>query len=230
MAKIVWILSTTFLHLVAPLAPILTWSSWPLLDSIESTLDGVAYCLFWLTMLAAVYWGIIKPLFNPGLETKKGGKCLCPETNWYVLRSEIFPNSAIAMAKKSSVNANGWPWKLPPEIIWSFSTKILGLSVTELISVKNVFVTNLIVSFVAPWTCGTQRNEYGSWTCCLSWLINWLSCKNSSTLLAVFNWPLCGRTKCTNSLNGSILPSKASKEIVAIKSDKYESLWDFIRL
>ena len=41
----------------------------------------------------------------------------------------------------------------------SSSIKILGLSVTELISVKKVFVTNLIVSLVAPRTCGIHLNE-----------------------------------------------------------------------
>jgi hypothetical protein len=61
----------------------------------------------------------------------------------------MFPNSDNAIAKKSNPKANGWPWKFPPEIISSSSTKILGLSVTELISVRNVFVTNLMVSFVA---------------------------------------------------------------------------------
>jgi hypothetical protein len=41
--------------LMAALAPMLTWSSWPLEDTIESTEAGVQYCLFWLTIEAAVY-------------------------------------------------------------------------------------------------------------------------------------------------------------------------------
>mgnify|MGYP000683722960 FL=1 len=75
----------------------------------ESTLAGVANCLFALTILAAVYCGIIKPEFNPGLFTKKTGNPRSPETNWKVLRSEIFPNSAIAIFKKSKAKAKGCP-------------------------------------------------------------------------------------------------------------------------
>ena len=47
----------------------------------------------------------------------------------------------------------------------SSSGKMVGLSVTELISVSNTEDTYLIASFVAPCTCGTQRKEYGSCTC-----------------------------------------------------------------
>jgi hypothetical protein len=42
-------------------------------------LEGVANCLFWLAILAAVYCGIIKPEFKPGLSTKKAGKLRNPE-------------------------------------------------------------------------------------------------------------------------------------------------------
>ncbi len=102
-------LSTTLLHLVAALAPILTWSSWLLLLGMVSTDDGVQSCLFSLTIPAAVYWGIIKPEFSPGLETKNAGKPLCPLISWYVLLSEMLASSLIAIAKKSKVMANGCP-------------------------------------------------------------------------------------------------------------------------
>jgi hypothetical protein len=48
-------------------------------ETILSTLEGVANCLFWLAILAAVYCGIIKPEFKPGLSTKKAGKLRNPE-------------------------------------------------------------------------------------------------------------------------------------------------------
>ena len=38
------------------------------------------------------------------------------------------------MLRKSSTNAKGSPWKLPPEMMRSSSEKMVGLSVTELIS------------------------------------------------------------------------------------------------
>ena len=54
-AKIRSTLSISLTSLVAPLAPILTWSSCPCDDSMLSTDVGVASCLFWLTMAAAAY-------------------------------------------------------------------------------------------------------------------------------------------------------------------------------
>src|SRR5690554_362931 len=81
MARIVSTFLTKRKHLVALLAPILTWSSCPLEETIESTEDGMAKFLFWLAILAAVYCGIIIPLFNPGLLTKNSGKSRNPEIN-----------------------------------------------------------------------------------------------------------------------------------------------------
>src|SRR5690606_5446265 len=80
MARTVSILLITRRHLVAPFAPILTWSSCPLEETIESTEEGVASCLFWLTILAAVYCGIINPLLRPGLLTKNAGSPRSPDT------------------------------------------------------------------------------------------------------------------------------------------------------
>ena len=119
----------------------LTWSSWPLLDTIESTEAGVQSCLFWLTMEAAVYCAIMSPEWSPGLGLRKAGNPRAPESNWYVRRSEMLPSSERAMARWSSARAMGCAWKLPPDRIISSSGKILGLSVTELISTE---VTSLI--------------------------------------------------------------------------------------
>ena len=65
--------STTHNNFVAAFAPILTWSSCPFDETIESTDAGVHNCLFSLTIDAAVYCGIINPEFNPGFSTKKAG-------------------------------------------------------------------------------------------------------------------------------------------------------------
>ena len=43
-------------------------------------------------------------------------------------------------------------------------TIITGLSVALLISVDNILDTKSSVSCTTPWTCGTQRMVYGSWT------------------------------------------------------------------
>src|SRR5688572_29730972 len=70
---------TTLKHLVAAFAPMLTWSSCPLEEGMESTEAGVQSCLFCETMLAAVYCGIMNPEFKPGLAAKNAGNSLCPE-------------------------------------------------------------------------------------------------------------------------------------------------------
>jgi hypothetical protein len=68
-------------HLVAAFAPMLTWSSWLLLEEMLSTLEGVHYCLFSLTIPASVYWGIMNPLFKPASFTRNNGRFLCPLIN-----------------------------------------------------------------------------------------------------------------------------------------------------
>ena len=126
--------SITFTVLVAALPPMLTWSSCSLDDGIESTEHGEHNCLFLLTIAAAAYCGIMKPEFKPELATRNSGVLRSPAIKRYTRLSEILPNSAIAMLKKSNTSARGSPWKLPPEMIKSSSMKIVGLSVTELIS------------------------------------------------------------------------------------------------
>src|SRR5205085_9754754 len=65
--------SATRKHLVAAFAPMLTWSSCPLEETMESTEAGVHNCLFWLTMDPAVYCGLMNPELRPALATRKGG-------------------------------------------------------------------------------------------------------------------------------------------------------------
>ena len=102
-------LFTTEKHLSAELAPMLTWSSWACEESMESTQQGVHNCLFRLTMEAAVYCGIMNPLLRPGLATRNGGNPLFPRTSWLILRSDMLPSSATAIARKSRARARGCP-------------------------------------------------------------------------------------------------------------------------
>ncbi len=72
-------LSTTRTSFVAAFDPILTWSSCPCDEGMESQDAGQQSPLFWLTTEAAVYCGIIKPLFRPDSATRKDGSPRCPE-------------------------------------------------------------------------------------------------------------------------------------------------------
>ena len=100
----------------------------------------------------------------------------------------------------------------------SSSGKIVGLSVTELISVSSTEDTYLMASFVAPCTCGTQRKEYGSCTCLPGRAMSSLPSNSLRTFSPVSICPLWGRICWIQSMKGSIRPSKASNERAAIKS------------
>ena len=150
---------TTFHSFVAAFEPILTWSSCPCDDGMESHEAGQQSPFDWLTMEAAVYCGIMNPLLSPGLATRKCGRLRTPDIILYIRRSEIFASSATAMARKSIARAMGCPWKLPADITSSVSGNTVGLSVAEFISVSSTLQTYAMVSFEAPCTCGIQRKE-----------------------------------------------------------------------
>ena len=97
------------------------------------TAGGVIH-LFWLTIEAAAYWGIIKPEFSPGLATKfrqsaKSHNKLGPR------RSDIFPSSAKAMAIIID-ECQRLSMEVSARYNQVFIGKMVGLSVTELISVN----------------------------------------------------------------------------------------------
>jgi hypothetical protein len=100
----------------------------------ESHDAGQQRPLFWLTMDAAVYCGIMNPLLRPASLTRNLGSPLCPEISLKILLSEMFASSDIAIARVSIGIAMGSPWKFPAEMIMSSSGKTLGLSVALLIS------------------------------------------------------------------------------------------------
>ena len=134
-----------------------TWSSWPWDEGMESHDAGQHRPLFWDTMDAAVYCGIMKPLLRPGSATRYLGRPLRPSMSWKVRRSEMLASSLMAMASESMGMAMGSPWKFPADITMSSSGKILGLSVAELISFSRTDFTYRMLSLTAPCTCGMQR-------------------------------------------------------------------------
>jgi hypothetical protein len=95
--------------------------------------------LFSEASAAAVTWAIMKPLFRPGLSTRKGGR---PESvlsiSKAMRRSDSAPISASARARVSAAKATGSAWKLPPESTSPVSGKTSGLSVTALASMSRV--------------------------------------------------------------------------------------------
>ena len=136
------VFSTTRRALVAALAPMLTWSSWPLLLTMLSTEAGVQSCLFWLTMPAAVYCGIIRPEFRPGSATRNGGKPRCPLNQ--LVRAPLRNAAQLSHGYGQEIERQGQ--RLAMEIaaadrMASSSGKMLGLSVTELHSVSTTCAT-----------------------------------------------------------------------------------------
>ena len=73
-------------------------------------------------------------------------------------------------------------------------------------------------SRTAPWTCGTQRSEYGSWTLCAdAWCDAWRPeprrrCRSSA---ATTTCPGCGRASWYGAANATSVPSIASTDIAA---------------
>ena len=67
------------------------------------------------------------------------------------------------------------------------------------------------VSRTAPWTCGMQRSEYGSWTLwsCPWWPV-WsvLSRRRCRSSAATATWPGCGRASWYAAANATSVPSK----------------------
>src|SRR6266542_1845118 len=144
--------------------PMLTWSSWPADDGMESTEAGWARLFDSDTSDAAVYWRSMNPEFMPGRSTRNAGRPLfvAGSSSRYSRRSEIEANPTVAAARASSDTATGWPWKLPPESTSPDSGKTIGLSETEDISISRTSSAWRSESRNAPWTWGAQRSEYAS--------------------------------------------------------------------
>ena len=121
----------------APCAAIETWSSWLAEVGIESTLAGMARCLFSETSAAAVTCAIMKPELSPGCGVRNAGS---PDSagsiSMAMRRSASEPISQMAIASMSAANATGSAWKLPPDSASPVSAKISGLSETPLASIS----------------------------------------------------------------------------------------------
>ena len=110
--------------------PMLTWSSVVPEVGIESTLAGTARRLHCDTIDACVYCASMKPEFTPGSGTRNAGNPFeCAGSSMRsVRRSLIEAISDAAIARKSSANAIGSPWKLPALSTVPSSCKTMGLS------------------------------------------------------------------------------------------------------
>jgi len=100
--------------------------------------------LFSLTNAAAVTCGIMNPEFSPAPAARNGGKpSLSAGFTSLSIRRSLMPARALnAIARKSSANASGSPWKFPPQItspsaFFASVMKTNGLSTAELASVSN---------------------------------------------------------------------------------------------
>jgi hypothetical protein len=101
----------------------------------------------------------MKPELTPGSGVRKAGrpKFSAGSTSMAMRRSAIEPISAIASATISAAKATGSAWKLPPETIPS--SRINGLSVTALASMRSVFPACRKRSRHAPITWGWHLRQ-----------------------------------------------------------------------
>src|ERR687895_1547999 len=83
--------------------PMETWSSWPALVGIESTLAGWQSDLLSLTREAATYCGIMKPELRPPFAVRKAGRPAerLGLTTGSIRPAEIIGDAEAAIAKAS---------------------------------------------------------------------------------------------------------------------------------
>ena len=107
----------------------LTWSSWPAEDVIESTEAGCARLFISDTRDAAVYWQTMNPELTPASPTRNAGRPfeVFGSRSRKSLRSEIEASPTLAAASESHASATGWPWKFPPERISPVSVEHDGI-------------------------------------------------------------------------------------------------------
>ena len=132
----------------------LTWSSWPAEDVIESTAAGWASVFISETSEAAVYWQTMNPAVYLGLadEERREPVGRLRSKSRYSWRLEMDASPTVAAARESQHSATGWPWKLPPERISAVSTSTTGLSETEASSISKVAAQLATTSRTAPCT------------------------------------------------------------------------------
>src|SRR5262249_15106893 len=120
--------SATWRALSAAVIPMLTWSSRPAEEGMESTEAGWLSPRDSATRAAEVTWAIMKPELSPEFRARKGGSPLrAGFTSCSTRRSLIADSWVQAMASTSRASETGCPWKLPPETISSSAGNPSGL-------------------------------------------------------------------------------------------------------
>ena len=143
----------------------LTWSSLPALDGIESTLAGWQSTLFSLTSDALATCAIMKPECSPlagGEERREPGR---QRRVHELLDAPLADVRELGDRHRGEVERERE--RLAVEVAAAddvgaavvASRKTLGLSVTLLTSRSSTPRTQASASRVAPWTCGMQRRE-----------------------------------------------------------------------
>ena len=201
----------------------LTWSSCPADEVIESIDAGWASDLLSDTSDAAVYWASMNPEFSPLRCTRNAGSPLdrAGSSRRNRRRSEMLATVTTPRARASSATATGWPWKFPPDSTSPVSAKTTGLSDTDPISRSRTWRLNDSTSRIAPWTCGAHRSEYASWTRCPdSRCDSMISLPSVSLrrLAADAPCPGCGRSRWRRSSKALSVPSAASTLMAAAMS------------
>jgi hypothetical protein len=116
----------------------LTWSSCPADDGIESTDAGCASVLHSLTSDAAVYCTSMKPEFSPLAFTRNGGSPLDFFGSVQAVQPAFADRGERHGSGREGVErdrATGMPWKLPPARTSPASGSTIGLSLTALASI-----------------------------------------------------------------------------------------------
>ena len=153
-------LSTTLYISLPNWPPMLTWSSWLLLDGIVSILEGVHNCLFSLTIPAAVL-RYHEAGMKARILTRNKGNPRWPPMSWCP-PSEILASSLKCDGQKVGGQCQQLTMKIPPlSIRSSFGEyiRVIGNGV-YLADENRSYVCDAV--HTRPCTCGMQRNEYGS--------------------------------------------------------------------
>ena len=148
----------------------LTWSSLPALEGIESTLAGWQSTLFSLTSDALATCAIMKPECSPLPGARNGVSPVDSAgfTSCSTRRSLMFASSATAIAARSSASASGCPWKLPPlmmsaaAVVEQEDARVVGDRVD--LALEHPAHPRRARRGVAPCTCGMHRRLYASCT------------------------------------------------------------------
>ena len=210
----------------AAIGPIETWSSWLALVGIESADAGWARTLFSEARAAAVYWKIIspesspmagarnagRPPFSRGVDEQRGPPLADrAELGDRELREVERQRDRLAVEVAAADDPAAAGRERVRRRRRRPSGKTSGLSVALFISMSRTRRRWSSASRTAPWTCGTQRSEYGSWTLWASpWWLVWSAESRSRwrSSAATAIWPGCGRASWYAAANATSVPEQ----------------------